>query len=263
MAFFFFFQAEDGIRDGHVTGVQTCALPIYSNIKQQDTFINPVDSLYNLVITNIPFNLEVNGQQRASYDLDINNGNAVAIQHILKSLKKDSSNARAAIIIPEGVLTGSVYKELREKLVKDKYLTGIISLPSNVFLPYTEAKTSILLISGDASPKSENVFFYRVKNDGFTLTTRRRELPGINDLDEFISLSEHLNKHGSLDGIEHENLIHIDRDTILENEYISLQSVHYHDVDKPGFIRLSKVLDRVKEKNILQYPTATINNTSI
>src|SRR5207253_7286835 len=26
---FFFFQAEDGIRDGHVTGVQTCALPIF------------------------------------------------------------------------------------------------------------------------------------------------------------------------------------------------------------------------------------------
>src|SRR6266508_5275746 len=28
MIVFFFFQAEDGIRDGHVTGVQTCALPI-------------------------------------------------------------------------------------------------------------------------------------------------------------------------------------------------------------------------------------------
>src|SRR5207253_6845898 len=27
---FFFFQAEAGIRDGHVTGVQTCALPIYA-----------------------------------------------------------------------------------------------------------------------------------------------------------------------------------------------------------------------------------------
>src|SRR5690625_7761828 len=27
--YIFFFQAEDGIRDGHVTGVQTCALPIY------------------------------------------------------------------------------------------------------------------------------------------------------------------------------------------------------------------------------------------
>src|SRR5207253_8624159 len=29
---FFFFQAEDGIRDGHVTGVQTCALPISNKI---------------------------------------------------------------------------------------------------------------------------------------------------------------------------------------------------------------------------------------
>src|SRR6266511_4716424 len=28
LLFFFFFQAEDGIRDFHVTGVQTCALPI-------------------------------------------------------------------------------------------------------------------------------------------------------------------------------------------------------------------------------------------
>src|SRR5690606_4042568 len=31
---FFFFQAEDGIRDFHVTGVQTCALPIYKVIRQ-------------------------------------------------------------------------------------------------------------------------------------------------------------------------------------------------------------------------------------
>src|SRR6266508_225694 len=30
--FFFFFQAEDGIRDGHVTGVQTCALPILTRL---------------------------------------------------------------------------------------------------------------------------------------------------------------------------------------------------------------------------------------
>src|SRR5574344_2554248 len=30
LVFFFFFQAEDGIRDDLVTGVQTCALPIYS-----------------------------------------------------------------------------------------------------------------------------------------------------------------------------------------------------------------------------------------
>src|SRR5690625_7936883 len=31
MFLYFFFQAEDGIRDGHVTGVQTCALPILTD----------------------------------------------------------------------------------------------------------------------------------------------------------------------------------------------------------------------------------------
>src|SRR5690606_40668660 len=30
----FFFQAEDGIRDFHVTGVQTCALPIFIQVKE-------------------------------------------------------------------------------------------------------------------------------------------------------------------------------------------------------------------------------------
>src|SRR5699024_11935804 len=35
--FVFFFQAEDGIRDRNVTGVQTCALPIFtSNIQQTE-----------------------------------------------------------------------------------------------------------------------------------------------------------------------------------------------------------------------------------
>src|SRR5690625_7833450 len=32
----FFFQAEAGIRDGHVTGVQTCALPICNRLYQND-----------------------------------------------------------------------------------------------------------------------------------------------------------------------------------------------------------------------------------
>src|SRR5436309_4938530 len=33
--FFFFFQAEDGIRDFHVTGVQTCALPISGSLAHE------------------------------------------------------------------------------------------------------------------------------------------------------------------------------------------------------------------------------------
>src|SRR5690606_40063897 len=38
---FFFFQAEDGIRDFHVTGVQTCALPIFE-IEGLPELVDPV-----------------------------------------------------------------------------------------------------------------------------------------------------------------------------------------------------------------------------
>src|SRR5690606_39936438 len=48
---FFFFQAEDGIRDFHVTGVQTCALPILkdqANIKFDDILIPRIGAQYFL-----------------------------------------------------------------------------------------------------------------------------------------------------------------------------------------------------------------------
>src|SRR2546425_9096335 len=41
--FFFFFQAEDGIRDKLVTGVQTCALPIYGRGKDEPDVAVPSD----------------------------------------------------------------------------------------------------------------------------------------------------------------------------------------------------------------------------
>src|SRR5439155_11662528 len=47
-AFFFFFQAEDGIRDGHVTGVQTCALPISSFAKDAAYWANDAAGRVNL-----------------------------------------------------------------------------------------------------------------------------------------------------------------------------------------------------------------------
>src|SRR5690625_6333583 len=48
MCSFFFLHAKDAIRDGHVTGVQTCALPIYvllqSNMKLSKPYMNKIAS---------------------------------------------------------------------------------------------------------------------------------------------------------------------------------------------------------------------------
>src|SRR5207253_8523206 len=44
----FFFQAEDGIRDGHVTGVQTCALPISAAAAPRPTYDPIIQALSGL-----------------------------------------------------------------------------------------------------------------------------------------------------------------------------------------------------------------------
>src|SRR5690606_35062825 len=44
--FIFFFQAEDGIRDFHVTGVQTCALPISTTWEVHDRLVEPFEGGY-------------------------------------------------------------------------------------------------------------------------------------------------------------------------------------------------------------------------
>ena len=52
--FFFFFQAEDGIRDHCVTGVQTCALPIYMVDPNSKATFQRIRTLYELHHDNDP-----------------------------------------------------------------------------------------------------------------------------------------------------------------------------------------------------------------
>lgn len=232
----------------------------HSNIKQQDSFSNPVFDKYNVVISNIPFNMDVNEEQAQLYEPYIKKGNSVAILHILKSLRK-SKNSRASIIVPDAVLNDKSMKGLREKIVKSGQLLGIVSLPSKVFEPYTEAKTSILIFGSEVNAPTEKVFFFKVKNDGFTLTKRRRPLVGINDLDEFIALHEQMLNTNYYETLTHENLFYVDRCNILSNSNNSLLLSQYHDELKDGFIRIETIMERIREKNTDRFPTASITNS--
>src|SRR2546429_3633683 len=59
---FFFFQAEDGIRDVAVTGVQTCALPIFTSAGATLT-VNAASSPLQITITQLP-----GGSMASSYN---------------------------------------------------------------------------------------------------------------------------------------------------------------------------------------------------
>ncbi len=77
----------------------------------------------------------------------------VFIQHILYSLKV---NGKAAIVVPTGFINAQsgIEKTIREKLVNNKWITGVISMPSNLFAT-TGTNVSIIFI--DKSNTNDNV----------------------------------------------------------------------------------------------------------
>ncbi len=66
------------------------------------------------------------------------------IQHIMFSL---SATGRAAVVVPTGFITAQsgIEKRIREKLVDEKMLRGVVSMPSNIFAT-TGTNVSILFI---------------------------------------------------------------------------------------------------------------------
>src|SRR5207302_7871191 len=60
MLYFFFFQAEDGIRDFHVTGVQTCALPICMRLTSYPKSWGNLEYDVNLILADKAW--DANGQ---------------------------------------------------------------------------------------------------------------------------------------------------------------------------------------------------------
>src|SRR5690606_16885366 len=64
---FFFFQAEDGIRDFHVTGVQTCALPIYQIYKIDGILSGTISYIFNSFEGDVKFSDVVKEAKRLGY----------------------------------------------------------------------------------------------------------------------------------------------------------------------------------------------------
>lgn len=94
---------------------------------------------------------------------------------------------RCASIVPDGVLFGAskAHKSLRKELVDNQRLQAVISMPSGVFKPYAGVSTAVLVFTKINNPKTkenkdevpaggtDQVWFYDMKADGFSLDDRR------------------------------------------------------------------------------------------
>src|SRR5260370_7904352 len=144
------------------------------------------DETYDIVMANPPFMSPKGGiRPHKRFSIQANRSEVLFVDYIAEHL---TTHGRAGVIVPEGIIfqSGNAYKALRKMLV-EKYLFAVVSLPSGVFQPYSGVKTSILLMDRQLAKKADNILFVKVENDGFTLNDTRQPIQD-NDLTQAFAI---------------------------------------------------------------------------
>lgn len=168
-----------------------------ANIRYQDSlnksikehFPRQEENFFDVILANPPFKGsldEANTNPDVLGLVKTKKTELLFVTHILRALKL---GGRAAVIVPDGVLFGSskAHQQLRQELIENNQLEGIVSLPSGVFKPYAGVSTAILVFTKGGS--TERVWFYDLQADGYSLDDKRTELKGegSNDLPDAIA----------------------------------------------------------------------------
>lgn len=157
------------------------------NIDYKDTLSEAYneDNKYDIVMANPPFTGIVDQSDiNSTLKVSTTKTELLFIERIYNMLRIGGS---AGIIVPQGVLysTGKAYVALREMLIEKTELKAIINMPSGVFKPYTGLSAAILIITKGG--QTENVWFYDMQSDGYTLDDKRIKESGFGDLQDIVS----------------------------------------------------------------------------
>jgi len=144
---------------------------------------------YSLVLANPPFAGSLDYESTAKDLQQIVKTKKTELLFLALFLRLLQTGGRAAVIVPDGVLFGSskAHKNLRKMLVDDQKLDAIISMPSGVFKPYAGVSTAILLFTKTNSGGTDDVWFYDMQSDGFSLDDKRTPQPDKSDVADILA----------------------------------------------------------------------------
>lgn len=133
---------------------------------------------YTLVLANPPFAGSLDYESTSKdllKDVKTKKTELLFLALIMRLLKP---GGRAAVIVPEGVLFGSstAHKSLRQSLVEGQKLDAVVKLPSGAFRPYAGVSTTILFFTRTDSGGTDDVWFYDLQADGWSLDDKRAAL---------------------------------------------------------------------------------------
>lgn len=125
---------------------------------------------------------------------------------------------RCACIVPDGVLFGSskAHKAIRKELIENQRLQAVISMPSGVFKPYAGVSTAILIFTKTGHGGTDQVWFYDMKADGFSLDDKRTEVKE-NDIPDIIQRFRNLGGEAARERTDQS--FFVPKQEIADNDY--------------------------------------------
>ncbi len=179
---------------------------------------NPDADKFSLILANPPF--------KGSLDYDIVSADLLKVCKTKKTellflalfIRMLKVGGRCACIVPDGVLFGSstAHKAIRKELIENQRLEAIISMPSGVFKPYAGVSTGILVLTKTNHGGTDNVWFYDMQADGFSLDDKRSEVKE-NDIPDIIERFR--NRDKEMDRERTEKSFMVPKQEIVDNAY--------------------------------------------
>jgi len=207
------------------------------NIEQIDTLSKrfPQKPIYDVVLANPPFAGYVDKSDISdNFKLDTTKTELLFVELFHNLL---TVGGKAAVIVPNGVLHSSsnAHIKARQLLLENADLQAVISMPSGVFEPYSNVGTAVLIFVKGG--KTEKVWFYDMKADGYSLDQKRDFINGKGDIPDiiqkfkagrtesdksilvpFAEIKKDYNLSFSLyKKVEHEEVEHEDPEVLIEN----------------------------------------------
>src|SRR5690554_3874202 len=154
---------------------------------------NTVANAYTLVLANPPFKGTIDKESIAVGLKNVTNTSKTELLFLALMLRELKTGGRAAVIVPDGVLFGSskAHQSIRQEIVENQKLDAVISMPSGVFKPYAGVSTAILFFTKTNSGGTDNVWFYDMKADGYSLDDKRAEIKD-NDIPDIVKRFKNL-----------------------------------------------------------------------
>ena len=202
---------------------------------------------YSLVLANPPFKGSLDAESVSGDLLKVCKTKKTELLFLALFLRIMKIGGRCACIVPDGVLFGSsrAHKSIRKEIVENQRLEAVISMPSGVFKPYAGVSTAILIFTKTEHGGTDQVWFYDMKADGFSLDDKRTPVTE-NDIPDIIERFKNLDKEAERKRTDQSFMV--PKKDIVENDYdLSInkyKEIEYTPVEYPP---TSEIMANIRE----------------